>query len=35
MDDERCPIHPDYDGVGDPPDAGCAECLELREEVGG
>jgi hypothetical protein len=30
-----CPDHPEYDGVGDPPDPDCEDCQALREEVGG
>jgi hypothetical protein len=33
MDDDPCPVHREYDGVGDPPDPGCAHCLELQDEV--
>jgi len=35
MDEERCPVHPDYDGVGEPPEPDCADCLRLQDEVGG
>jgi hypothetical protein len=30
-----CPEHPEYDGVGDPPDAECEDCQQLHAEVEG
>jgi hypothetical protein len=33
MDDDPCPVHPDYDGLGDPPDPECADCVRLQEAV--
>jgi hypothetical protein len=33
MDYEPCPVHPDYDGNGDPPDPECPDCLAIQEVV--
>jgi len=30
---DTCPQHPDYDGVGDPPDDDCEACAQLHDTV--
>jgi len=30
-----CPEHPDYDGIGDPPDPDCDDCQQLHSDVEG
>jgi hypothetical protein len=35
MDDDPCPIHPEYDGAGEPPDPDCEDCLRLQQAVSG
>lgn len=33
MHDLTCPTHPDYDGIGEPPDPECPECANLADDV--
>jgi hypothetical protein len=34
MTDEKCRMHPEYDGYGEPPDPECRDCEELRVRGG-
>ena len=34
MNATQCPFHPDYDGIGEPPDPNCPNCDELLREHG-
>lgn len=31
MDPQTCPLHPEYDGFGEPPDPTCEDCQELHD----